>query len=189
MNPLQVQNKLALSADEDFILTAWQYRMMQRDVAASAGKHLPTKREVRNAFRAAAVEPILERTDPAWSPAVATAVAALAGDEDGPDLEALEDAAVELSPAVKKRSRALLLLIDLYGGCVGRRSRGGCCSVWCNGPETGTRRRSLRPSQQRWWGSSARRCRIRPWPMGVRNHGRAVTRGTTSTTAHVGSAA
>jgi hypothetical protein len=44
MDGAQVQNKLELSADEDFILTAWQYRMMQRDIAASKGRHLPSKR-------------------------------------------------------------------------------------------------------------------------------------------------
>jgi hypothetical protein len=115
MDAAQVQKKLELSADEDFILTAWQYRMMQRDVAASKGKHLSAKREVRNSFRTAAVEAILERTDATWSPAVADAVTALARDGDGPDLEALEDAAPELAPLVAKRSRALLLLIDLYG--------------------------------------------------------------------------
>lgn len=115
MDAAQVQRKLELSADEDFILTAWQYRMLQRDVAASKGKHLPAKREVRNSFRTAAVEAILLRTDANWSPAVAEAVTALAGDGDGPDMEALEDAAPELSHLVTKRSRALLLLIDLYG--------------------------------------------------------------------------
>lgn len=115
MDAAQVQQKLVLSADEDFILTAWQYRMMQRDVAASKGKHLQAKRDVRNSFRAAAVEAVLQRGDATWSPAVAAAVSALAGDAAGPDLEVLEDAAAELSPLVAKRSRALLLLIDLYG--------------------------------------------------------------------------
>jgi hypothetical protein len=115
MDAAQVQRKLELSADEDFILTAWQYRMMQRDVAATKGKHLPNKREVRNAFRNAAVEAILQRSDATWSPEVADAVTRLAGDGDGPDLEALEDAAPELAHLVTKRSRALLLLIDLYG--------------------------------------------------------------------------
>lgn len=115
MDAAQVQKKLELSADEDFVLTAWQYRMMQRDIAASKGKHLPAKRDIRNSFRAAAVESILQREDATWSPAVAEAATALRGDGEGPDLEALEDAAPELSPVVAKRSRALLLLIDLYG--------------------------------------------------------------------------
>lgn len=115
MDAAQVQKKLELSADEDFVLTAWQYRMMQRDIAASKGKHLPAKRDIRNSFRTAAVESILQREDATWSPAVAEAVTALAGGDEGPDLEALEDAAPELSPVVAKRSRALLLLIDLYG--------------------------------------------------------------------------
>lgn len=115
MDAAQVQKKLELSADEDFVLTAWQYRMMQRDIAASKGKHLPAKRDIRNSFRTAAVVSILQREDATWSPAVAEAVTALAGGDEGPDLEALEDAAPELSPVVAKRSRALLLLIDLYG--------------------------------------------------------------------------
>lgn len=115
MDAAQVQKKLELSADEDFVLTAWQYRMMQRDIAASRGKSVSAKRDVRNSFRAAAVESILRREDAAWSTSVAAAVTALGGDGEGPDMEALEDAAPELSPVVAKRSRALLLLIDLYG--------------------------------------------------------------------------
>ncbi|MGW4536099.1 hypothetical protein ACWEOI_34595 [Nocardia sp. NPDC004340] len=59
MDAVQVQKKLELSPDEDFILTVWQYRMMQRDIAASKGKHLPSKREIRNAFRDAAVAAIM----------------------------------------------------------------------------------------------------------------------------------
>lgn len=115
MDAAQVQKELELSADEDFVLTAWQYRMMQRDVAASKAKYLPAKRKVRDSFRTSAVESILRRTDATWSPAVTVAVVALAGDGDNPDLEVLEDAAFELSSVVGKRSRALLLLIDLYG--------------------------------------------------------------------------
>lgn len=115
MEAADLQKKLELSADEDFVLTAWQYRMMQRDIAASKGKHLPAKRSTRNSFRTAAVESILKREDATWSPAVAEAVNALGRDGESPDLEALEDAAPELSPVVAKRSRALLLLIDLYG--------------------------------------------------------------------------
>lgn len=115
MDAAQVQKKLELSADEDFVLTAWQYRMMQRDIAASKSKHLPAKRDIRNSFRTAAVESILQREDATWSRAVEEAVTALAGGDEGPDLEALEGAAPELSWVVAKRSRALLLLIDLYG--------------------------------------------------------------------------
>ena len=59
MDDVQVQKKLELSADEDFVLTAWQYRMMQRDIAASKSKHLPAKRAIRNAFRTAAAQSIL----------------------------------------------------------------------------------------------------------------------------------
>lgn len=115
MDAAQVQEKLELSADEDFVLTAWQYRMMQRDIAASKGKQLPSKRDVRNAFRAAAVEAIAQRKGDDWSSAVAAAVHRVAGADKVPDLEALEDAGPDVSSVVAKRSRALLLLIDLYG--------------------------------------------------------------------------
>lgn len=115
MDAVQVQKKLELSADEDFILTAWQYRMMQRDIAASKGKHLPSKRDVRNSFRTAAVEAIAERDEDDWSPAVAGFVHRITAVGEAPDLEELEDAGPETSSVVAKRSRALLLLIDLYG--------------------------------------------------------------------------
>ncbi|WP_324247486.1 hypothetical protein [Nocardia sp.] len=94
---------------------AWQYRMMQRDIAASKGKHLPSKREVRNSFRADAIAAIARRERDDWSAAVADIVEQIAADSDSPDLEALEVAGPQLSSLVTKRSRALLLLIDLYG--------------------------------------------------------------------------
>ncbi len=115
MDAAQVQKKLELSADEDFILTAWQYRMMQRDIASSKGKQLSAKREVRNSFRTAAVEAIARRTEHDWSPVVAEAVHRIAAVDGVLDFEALEDAGPEVSSVVPKRSRALLLLIDLYG--------------------------------------------------------------------------
>jgi hypothetical protein len=67
MDAAQVQKQLEYSADEDFILTAWQYRMMQRDIAASKGKHLFSKRDVRSSFRRAAVHAIAERKTNDWS--------------------------------------------------------------------------------------------------------------------------
>lgn len=115
MDAARVQKKLELSADEDFILTSWQYRMLQRDIAASKGKHLASKRGVRNTFRTAAVEAIRQRNEDDWSPAVAEAVHRIAAPGEVPDLEALEDAGPDVSTVVAKRSRALLLLIDLYG--------------------------------------------------------------------------
>jgi hypothetical protein len=110
-----VQQKLELSADEDFVLTAWQYRMLQRDVAASKGKYLPAKRQVRNTFRTAALEAMAQRDDDDWSPVVAAAVDRIAPASAAPDLEALESVGPQVSSAVSKRSRALLLLIELYG--------------------------------------------------------------------------
>ncbi|GAB3250316.1 hypothetical protein GCM10027562_09800 [Arthrobacter pigmenti] len=115
MDAAQVQKKLELSADEDFILTAWQYRMMQRDIAASKGKHLPSKRNARNAFRAAATEAISHQNGSDWSPAVAEAAQQIVAVGESPDLETLEEAGPEVSSVVSKRSRALLLIIDLYG--------------------------------------------------------------------------
>lgn len=115
MDAAQIQKKLELSADEDFILTAWQYRMMQRDIAASKGKYLSPKRDVRDSFRVAAVEAIAQHGTDYWSPTVADFVHQLMAANETPDLEALEDAGPEISSVVPKRSRALLLLIDLYG--------------------------------------------------------------------------
>lgn len=115
MDAGQVSTKLELSADEDLILTAWQYRMMQRDVAASKGSQLPAKRAVRNDFRTAAVEAIAQRRADGRSPIVAEVVDRVVAAGAAPDFEALEDAGPEISSVVPRRSRALLLLIDLYG--------------------------------------------------------------------------
>ncbi len=114
MDSAHLQQGLEFSADEDFVLTAWQYRMMQRDIAASKGKHVSSKRAVRNSFRTAAVDAIAQRTEDAWSPAVAEAVRLIAP-TDSPFMEGLEDAGPKVSSIVPKRSRALLVLIDLYG--------------------------------------------------------------------------
>ncbi|MBF6181274.1 hypothetical protein [Nocardia otitidiscaviarum] len=115
MDAVLVQKKLELTPDEDFILTVWQYRMMQRDIAASKGKHLPSKREIRNSFRDNAVAAIMQRNREDWSPAVAEAVDQIVVEGESPNLEALESAGPEIFSVVTRRSRALLLLIDLYG--------------------------------------------------------------------------
>lgn len=115
MDAVQVQKKLELSPDEDFILTVWQYRMMQRDIAASKGKYLPSKREIRNAFRDRAVAAITRRDEDDWSPAIAEVVNQILVEDESPNLEALESAGPEIFSVVARRSRALLLLIDLYG--------------------------------------------------------------------------
>ncbi|MEV0357231.1 hypothetical protein AB0H71_14335 [Nocardia sp. NPDC050697] len=114
MDAVQVQRNLELSPDEDFVLTAWQYRMMQRDIAASKGKYLPAKREVRNAFRTATAAAIAGRHWD-WSPAVAEIVHLISANDAAPNFEALESAGPEISSIVTRRSRGLLLLIDLYG--------------------------------------------------------------------------
>ncbi|MFB7716765.1 hypothetical protein [Nocardia sp. NPDC056100] len=115
MDAVQVQKKLDLTPDEDFILTVWQYRMMQRDIAASKGKNLSSKREVRNAFRDNVVAAIQQRDREDWSPAVAEAVDQILVQGESPNLEALESAGPQIFSVVARRSRALLLLIDLYG--------------------------------------------------------------------------
>lgn len=115
MDSAQVQKWLAFLPDEDFILTAWQYRMMQRDIAASKGKCVQSKREVRNEFRSAAVDAMMVRQIGDWSPVVGEAVRRILPVGESPKLEALEDAGPEVSSVVDRRSRALLILIDLYG--------------------------------------------------------------------------
>lgn len=74
MDAEQLQKKLELSADEDFILTAWQYRMTQRQIAASTGKHLRPKRDAGNSSRVVAVAALAQRNHNDWSPAVAELV-------------------------------------------------------------------------------------------------------------------
>ena len=93
-----MQQKLELSADEDFVLTAWQYRMLQRDVAASKGKYLPAKRQVRNTFRTAALEAMAQRDDDDWSPVVAAAVDRIAPASAAPAARMNADASGPDSP-------------------------------------------------------------------------------------------
>ena len=115
MDAEHVQAKLQLSADEDFVLTAWQYRMLQRDVAVSKGKALRLKRAVRDEFRSAAVQALGQRGAAEFSPSIADLFRQLDPTSAAPNLEALEDAGPAAASAISRRSRALLLLIDLYG--------------------------------------------------------------------------
>ena len=100
---------------EDFILSAWMYRMMQRDIAGSNGKRTTSKRAARDEFRTAAAEAFATRRPADFSPEVADIVKRFSGDALGPDPEVFEDAGPDVSHLVVRRSRALLLLIDLYG--------------------------------------------------------------------------
>lgn len=115
MDAEHVQAKLQLSADEDFVLTAWQYRMLQRDIAASKGKALRSKRAVRNEFRNAAVQALGQRVPAEYSPGITDLFLQLDPTSTAPNLEVLEDAGPAAASAISRRSRALLLLIDLYG--------------------------------------------------------------------------
>src|SRR5690606_32313813 len=58
---------------------------------------------------------ITQREQDDWSPVVAEVVGRIGADGESPNLEALEAAGPEISSVVTRRSRALLLLIDLYG--------------------------------------------------------------------------
>ena len=107
--------KLQLTADEDFILSAWMYRMMQRDIAGSKSKHVAPKRAARDEFRMAAADAFATRRSADFSPEVADIVKRFSGDGLRADPEVSEDAGPEVSHLVVRRSRALLLLIDLYG--------------------------------------------------------------------------
>ncbi|MFC9999202.1 hypothetical protein [Nocardia sp. NPDC127526] len=126
MDAVQVQKKLELSPDEDFILTVWQYRMMQRDIAASNGKYLPSKREVRNAFRDRAVAAIMQRKQEDWSPAVAEAVNQILAEDESPNLEALESVGPEIFSVVVRKvtssasAHRLVRLRAVGGGQVGQ---------------------------------------------------------------------
>ena len=108
-------HELELTADEDFILTAWMYRMMQRDIAGSKSKRATSKRAARDEFRTAAADAFAARRTTDFSPEIADTVKRFSGEALRPDPEVLEDAGPEVSHLVVRRSRALLLLIDLYG--------------------------------------------------------------------------
>lgn len=107
--------KLELTADEDFILSAWMYRMMQRDIAGSKSKRAASKRAARDGFRTAAADAFATRMVGDFSPEIAEVVKRFGSGAQGADPEVLEDAGPEVSRLVARRSRALLLLIDLYG--------------------------------------------------------------------------
>lgn len=117
--PADITARLRLSADEDLLLTAWQYRMMQRDVAATKGKSLEIKRAARDEFRRRVVpaiesEELGEFADPHIRKLVD--VIETAGSTDrSTSFQALEEAPPTLTEVVTRRSRAILLLIDLYG--------------------------------------------------------------------------
>ncbi|MFD9551715.1 hypothetical protein ACFWBG_30410 [Nocardia salmonicida] len=117
---LQVQNKLELSPDENFIPTACQHPMMQRDIAASTGKDIPSKREIRSSCRDDGVAAVVARDQDDWSSAVGESVLQIAADGESPNHEALEPVGPQNSSAVAGRLRALLVRIDLCGLCRGQ---------------------------------------------------------------------
>ncbi|TWS21581.1 hypothetical protein FK529_03070 [Tsukamurella asaccharolytica] len=115
MDVEQVQARLQMSADEDFVLTAWQYRMLQRDIAAAKGKHLPSKRAVRDEFRNATVEVLGQRGPEQYGAEIAHEVRRLDPMSTAPNFEVLEEAGPAVTSTIARRSRALLVMIDLYG--------------------------------------------------------------------------
>lgn len=112
-----VTEHLRLSPDEDLVLTAWQYRMMQRDVAATGGKSLDARRQARDEFRLRALDVITgtQGYRNSQTRELAERIGAHAPVERGRAFELLEEAGPTLTDVVSQRSRALLLLIELYG--------------------------------------------------------------------------
>jgi len=123
--PSDVAEELALSPGEGVVLTAFQYRMMQRDIAAESSENRSVKkRPLRNDFRRIAVLAIAGLAEPnddraaETSGADAWAIAfskTLANAKRSEQYALLEDAPESMGAHVKSRSRALLLVIDLYG--------------------------------------------------------------------------
>ncbi len=117
VSPTEVVEHFRLSADEDLLLTAWQYRMMQRDIAATKGKALELKRSARDEFRNRVVEVMQSQTSDEFATVQTKALIAdmKSGRSRSETFQLLEDSPTELTDVVSSRSRAMLLLIDIYG--------------------------------------------------------------------------
>lgn len=118
--PDDVAAELALSPEEGLALTCFEYRMLQRDIAAeSSDKKKAKKRPVRDEFRSASVNAVskLAEGDAAadLKPWASEFIARFSLDSPSGRLSMLEEGHVELGKHLTRRSRALLLLIDLYG--------------------------------------------------------------------------
>ncbi|MBE1513443.1 hypothetical protein [Nesterenkonia halotolerans] len=117
--PHDVAERLRMTADEDLLLTAWQYRMMQRDVAASKGKALVAKRSARDEFRVRALEALQARDPQVYEIGLAAERAEAIRENIAHDraaaLQLLEEAGPALRDVVARRSRSMLLLIELCG--------------------------------------------------------------------------
>lgn len=117
--PQEVAEELALDHAEGLILSLFQYRLMHRDIAGDQSPRRRTrKRPMRDEFR----ESLFDSLDalagdgrldsPPWVHEFVLSFS-VKGRDDRLDL--LERAPGEVAPHLTRRSRALLLLIDLYG--------------------------------------------------------------------------
>lgn len=109
-----IAQELSLDADERLILTLCQQVMLGRDVVAErAVRTVQTKARVRDRFAAAAVTGHWARTDdlPPWAREAAADIAARVPAQQRVVVEA---AVPEFGGRITRRSRALLVLIELY---------------------------------------------------------------------------
>ena len=118
---VELPEQLRLSVDESLLLALMQYRMMQRDLNATAfKKQREDKRTARNEFRLALYGLVCDlarrasRDDLAASEVVASFVVSISKMDAGSAYKRMEEAAVELaSQVVSSRSRGLMIFINL----------------------------------------------------------------------------
>lgn len=117
--PHHVAEELALDEVEGLVLSLFQYRLMHRDIAGEpSAKKRARKRHVRDEFRNALSEGMTRLSEdssadmPDWARDLLTSY--VNGDHHG-RLHILDDAPPRVARHLTRRSRALLLLIDLYG--------------------------------------------------------------------------
>lgn len=116
--PEDVAAELALTREEGLALLSFQYRMLQRDIAAeSSDRRKAKKRPVRDEFRSGLVAALARFADTGgaaelepWAREFVEAFSA----ESSNRLQALEEGHRVLGAHLDRRSRALLVLINLY---------------------------------------------------------------------------
>lgn len=107
-----VAQELQFTSDEAIVLTALQQVMIGRDlIAEQSSVRVEVKTRYRNEFAASATEALWSRPDlPAWAAEPAAAVAAKV---PAHQRQLIESAAAAFGPQITRRSRALLLAIEL----------------------------------------------------------------------------
>ncbi len=119
--------RFRLSPEESLVLTALQYRMVQRDIAADRrNRRIEDKRRVRDNFRQQALASVLDEMsraahfiadslgtiEEAWAALFIDSIRSLDADER---YNLLELSGPDLAARIDTRTRALLLLVDLCG--------------------------------------------------------------------------